>query len=109
MIQLFLYNGVAVIQYGLHNLGVRVILAVEVATVLFGIIIGLLVHTSRKSYILLSVPGIAGCLLFVFINTWGKMILSDAYMWLPPLSEDMVVFSIISCLILYLKKMQTER
>jgi hypothetical protein len=104
MIQLFHYNGVAVIQYGLQNLSVRVILAIEVAAILLGIMIGVFVQTKGKCYIWLLVPGIIGCLLFVFVNTLGRTLFSNADIWPPLLAEDLIVFSAISFITFCLKK-----
>lgn len=104
MIQLFLYSGVAVIQYGLQNLAVRVILAIEVTAVLLGIMIGLFVHFNGKCYIWLLIPGLVGCFLFVFINTLGRTLFSNADIWPPLLAEDLVVFSVISCIVFHIKK-----
>lgn len=103
MIQLFLYSGVAVIQNGLQNLVVRIILAIEVTAILLGIMIGLLVYINGKSYIWLLIPGLVGCVIFVFINTLGKTMLSNADIWPPLLAENLVVFSVISCMVFYLK------
>lgn len=104
MIQLFLYSGVAVIQYGLQNLVVRVIFAIEVSAILLGIMIGLFVHLNAKRYIWLLIPGLVGCLLFVFINTLGRTLFSNADIWPPLLAEDLVVFSVISCIAFHIKK-----
>ena len=104
MIQLFLYNGVAVIQYGLQNLAVRVILAIEVTAILLGIMIGLFGHINGKSYIWLLIPGFVGCVIFVFINTLGRTMLSNADVWPPLLAEDLVAFSVISCIVFHIKK-----
>lgn len=104
MIQLFLYNGVAVIQYGLQNLAVRVILAIEVTAILLGIMIGLFGQINGKRYIWLLIPGFVGCVIFVFINTLGRTMLSNADIWPPFLAEDLVVFSVTSCMAFCLKK-----
>ena len=105
MIQLFLFNdGAAVIQYGLRNSAVRAILALEVAAIILGIIIGLFAHIYDKRHVWLLIPGFAGCVLFVFINTIGRTIFSNANIWPPFLAEDLIVFSVISCMAMYLKK-----
>lgn len=104
MIQLFLYSGEEVIHYGLQNLVVRIILSVEVITILLGIMSGLFIHINGKRYILLVLPGFVGCLLFVFINTLGGLVFSNADIWPPLLAEDLVVFSVISCMASYFKK-----
>ena len=105
MIQLLLNSGIVVLQYGLRNsFFVVVILIAEVVVILLGIVFGVLARHNIKGYICLSTPGVVGCLLFVFINTLGGKLLSDAHIWLPPLAEDLVVFTVISYIALYFKK-----
>ena len=104
MILVILNSGVEALRYGLQNSNIGTILIVELTFALLGIVFGIAVHSQKKYYICLSIPGVAGCLLFVFINVWGGKVLSDAYIWIPFLAEDLVVFTVISYVALYFKK-----
>lgn len=104
MIQLFLFGGGDVFRYGVQNLAVVIILIAEVLTVLLGIVFGLLTRNNRKMHVSLLVPGIIGCLIFAFINTFGRTIISDAHIWLPLLAEDLVLFSVTCWTVLTIKK-----
>lgn len=104
MIQLFIFSGGECIHYGFQNLVVRIIVVVEVTAILLGVMIGLLLQINKKSYILLTLPGFAGCMLFGFINTMGRTIFSNADIWPTLLAEDLMVFSVVSCIAMYLKK-----
>ena len=104
MIQIIFYSGIAALQYGLQNLAVRVILAMEVAAIILGIIIGLFGRIHGKRYIWLLVPGFIGCVIFIYVNTLGRTMLSNADIWPPLLAEDLVIFSVISCMAFYLKR-----
>ena len=104
MIQIIFYNGAAALQYGLQNLTVRVIFTMEVAVIVLGIIIGLFSRIHGKCYIWLLIPGFVGCAILFYVNTLGRTMLSNADIWPPLLAEDLVIFSVISCMALYLKK-----
>ena len=44
---------------------------------------------------------LAAELVFVLLGAvLGRMALTDAHIWLPPLAEDLVAFSIVSCAVL---------
>ena len=109
MILAFLYGGADVFQYGLRNSVMVIVLALEAAAAVLGIIFGLLIHSGRKRHIGILVPGIIGCLMFVFINTLGKTILSDAHIWLPFLAEDLAAFSAIAYVVSIIKKRRAKR
>ena len=104
MILVILNSGVEALQYGLQNSIIGTILIVELTFALFGIGFGIAVHSQKKYYICLTIPGVVGCLLFVFINVWGGKVLGEEYMWLPFFAEDLVVFTVISYIALYFKK-----
>ena len=101
MIQLFLNSGLDVLRYGLQNGSVRLFLAAELVFVLLGAVCGVLARSGKRQFICLSVPGVLGCALFLYIHSdLGRMVLTDAHIWLPPLAEDLVAFSIVSCAVL---------
>ena len=93
MIQLFLNSGLDLLRYGLQNGTVRLFLAAELMFVLLGAVCGVLARSGKRTFICLSVPGVLGCALFLYINSdLGRMVLTDA-----ALAEDLVAFSIVSC------------
>ena len=62
---------------------------------------GVLARSGKRTFICLSVPGVLGCALFLYIHSdLGRMALTDAHIWLPALAEDLVAFSIVSCAVL---------
>ena len=85
MIQLFLNSGLDVLRYGLQNGSVRLFLAAELVFVLLGAVCGVLARSGRRQFICLSVPGVLGCALFLYIHSdLGRMALTDAHIWLRP-------------------------
>lgn len=103
MIQLLFYSGIGVLQYGLQHLSVIIILTIEIITAVLGVAFGLLMNTNRKGYLYLSIPGFIGCLLFVLIKIMGTRF-SDAYIWMPLLAEDLILFAVISSIVLHIKR-----
>ena len=101
MIQLFLNSGLDLLRYGLQNGTVRLFLAAELMFVLLGAVCGVLARSGKRQFICLSVPGVLGCAPFLYIHSdLGRMVLTDAHIWLPALAEDLVAFSIVSCAVL---------
>lgn len=113
MILLLVYSGISSFLYSIQYAvgyalqyraltAVAVILLLEAAAVLLGLVLGALAPGGKKSRIGLSVPALVICLRLICLRMMGT--LGEEHMLLPFLLEDALVFSAVSCMVLYMKK-----
>lgn len=113
MILLLTYSGISAFLYSIQYAAeyalqyraltaVATILLLEAAAGLLGLVFGALAPGGKKSHIGLSVPPLVICLRLIYLRMMGT--LGEEHMLLPFLLEDALVFSAISCMVLYMKK-----